>query len=421
MVDRAQPGAIDSIIRGDELRQIFGRFSDGFIVPGNDPTPAAQRRGDIDASALDAFSLTTSQSVLDVTVAPGEGFVGGWFCRDRPTTVTRPANTTVDIVVGFNDQAIFDPNTDADRDDADEVIVDLARNVDDALPTTVAHRVTTDGSGVVSSERIARVGSSIQVESVSATDISTDSLAATTLSSSSLTNQITDTQLDTINGFVFNSSVEADSIVTTDVSTNSLTATTLSSSSLTDQITDTQLNTSSGFFNFAANDVRVDTGRAIETPSAERVGLGANTVLSANDGTREFVAHNDDTAAGRGAGNNTLGETAFGFKAARTNSKFGATAFGANALEENTGQSATAGGVNAGQENDGRRTTLYGASAGQFNSGDGVIGFGFEAAKNNSQDDIMIITNRNGTRRMELDLSNGDLSIEGSLNQNAQL
>jgi len=375
MVDRAKPGAIDSIICGDELRQIFGRFCDGFIVPGNDPTPAAQRRGVIDASALDAFSLTTSQSVLDVTVAPGEGFVGGWFCRDRPTTVTLPANTTVDIVVGFNDQAIFDPNTDADRDDADEVIVDLARNVDDALPTTVAHRVTTDGSGVVSSERIARVGSSIQVESVSATDTSTDSLTATTLSSSSLTDQITDTQLDT----------------------------------------------SSGFFNFAANDVRVDTGQAIETPSAERVGLGSNTVLSADDGTREFVAQNDDTAVGRGAGNNTLGETAFGFKAARTNSKFGATAFGANALEENTGQSATAGGVNAGQENDGRRTTLYGASAGQFNSGDGVIGFGFEAAKNNSQDDIMIITNRNGTRRMELDLSNGDLSIEGSLNQNAQL
>jgi len=37
------------------------------------------------------------------------------------------------------------------------VIVDLAQNVDDTLPTTVAHRVTTDGSGVTSSERISRV------------------------------------------------------------------------------------------------------------------------------------------------------------------------------------------------------------------------------------------------------------------------
>jgi len=167
MVERAQPGAIDSIIRGDELRQIFGRFSDGFIVPGSEPTPAAQRRGDIDATVLNAFALTTaSGSSLDVTVAPGEGFVGGWFCRDRPTTVTLPANATVDSVVGVNDRAIFDPNTDADRDDADEVIVDRAQNVDDTLPTTIAHRVTTDGSGVTSNERIANVGGSIQADSV---------------------------------------------------------------------------------------------------------------------------------------------------------------------------------------------------------------------------------------------------------------
>jgi len=168
MTDRAQPGAIDSLIRGDELRQVFGRFSDGFIVPGSDPTPAAKRRGDINETALNAFSLTTSASSLDVTVAPGEGFVGGWFCRDVDSTLTIPANTTVDIVVGFNDQAIFDPNVDADRDDADEVIVALAQNTSGDLPTTVAHRVTADGSGVTSSERVARVGSSIQVESLSA-------------------------------------------------------------------------------------------------------------------------------------------------------------------------------------------------------------------------------------------------------------
>jgi len=169
MVDRAQPGAIDPLIRGDELRQVFGRFSDGFIVPGSDPTPAAKRRGDINEAALDAFTLATSSSSFDVTVAPGEGFVGGWFCRDRATTLTLPANATVDIVVGFNDQAVFDPNVDADRDDADEVIIALAQNTNDDLPTTVAHRVTTDGSGVTSSERIARVGSSVQVESLDAT------------------------------------------------------------------------------------------------------------------------------------------------------------------------------------------------------------------------------------------------------------
>jgi len=168
MTDRAQPGAIDSLIRNDELAQVFGRFSEGFIVPGNDPTPAAQRRGDIDETAFDAFSLTTSPTSLDVTVAPGEAFISGWVCRDVSTTLTLPANSTVDIVVGFDPDAIFDPQVDADRDAADETVVDLVGNVDATTPTTVAHRVTTGGGGVTSSERIARVGSSVQAESLSA-------------------------------------------------------------------------------------------------------------------------------------------------------------------------------------------------------------------------------------------------------------
>jgi len=182
MTDRAQPGAIDSLIRGDELRQVFGRFSDGFIVPGSDPTPAAKRRGDINETALDAFSLTTSSSSLDVTVTPGEGFVGGWFCRDVDSTLTLPANTTVDIVVGFNDQAIFDPNADADRDDADEVIIALAQNTGNDLPTTVAHRVSTDGSGVTANDRVASVGASVSVDALEAASVSVDALEAASVS-----------------------------------------------------------------------------------------------------------------------------------------------------------------------------------------------------------------------------------------------
>jgi len=50
-----------------------------------------------------------------------------------------------------------------------------------------------------------------------------------------------------------------------------------------------------------------------------------------------------------------------------------------------------------------------------------VIAIGYEAAINNSEDDILIITDQTGSRRMELDLSNGNLSIEGSLTENATL
>jgi len=169
MTDRAQPGAIDSIIRNDELAQIFGQFSDGWVVPGSDPTPAAQRRSDIDETALDAFTLSTSTSSLDVTAAPGEAFVDGWCVRDVSTTLTLPTNATSEIVVGWNPDAVYDPDTDADRDVADETIVALASDVNANYPTAVVHEVTTDGSGVTGASRVASVGPAIDVAALSAT------------------------------------------------------------------------------------------------------------------------------------------------------------------------------------------------------------------------------------------------------------
>jgi hypothetical protein len=158
MTDRAQPGAIDSVIRNDELGEAVSAFSEGGIVSGENPTNASIRRNDIDETVLDAFSLSTSSSSLDVTVAPGEAYVEGWFCRDTSTTITLPPNATSEIVVGYNTDAIFDPNVDADRDAADEVVVALKSNTDATIPQTVAHRVTTDGGGVTAAERVAPVG-----------------------------------------------------------------------------------------------------------------------------------------------------------------------------------------------------------------------------------------------------------------------
>jgi hypothetical protein len=168
MTDRAQPGAIKSLSRNDELAQILGQFSDGWIVPGNDPTPAAQRRSNIDETALAAFDITHSATSLTVTVGPGEAFVDGWCCRDEPTDITLDTNSTTEIAVGWNPDAVYDPNTDADRDAADATIVDIAGSVPDVHPTVVAWTVETDGSGVVSAERVASVGAEIEVKSVSA-------------------------------------------------------------------------------------------------------------------------------------------------------------------------------------------------------------------------------------------------------------
>jgi 3'-phosphoadenosine 5'-phosphosulfate sulfotransferase len=158
MTDRAQPGAISSVIRNDELAQALDSFTQGGIVSGSNPTDASVRRSDIDETALDAFSLSSSASSLNVTVGPGEAFVAGWLCRDTSTTLTLPANATTDIVIGHDIDAVFDPTTDPDRDAADEVIVDLSSNVTGDIPQIVAHRVETDGSGVTSAGRIATVG-----------------------------------------------------------------------------------------------------------------------------------------------------------------------------------------------------------------------------------------------------------------------
>jgi hypothetical protein len=165
MTDRAQPGAISSLLRNDELAQALDSFTQGGIVSGSNPTDASIRRSDIDETALDAFSLSSSASSLDVTVAPGEAFLGGWVCRDTSTTLTLPANATTDIVIAHATDAIFDPAVDPDRDAADEVIVDLAGNVAGDIPQVVSHQVETDGSGVTSASRVATVGGFSRIDS----------------------------------------------------------------------------------------------------------------------------------------------------------------------------------------------------------------------------------------------------------------
>jgi len=173
MTDRAQPGAIDSIIRNDELGEALAPFLPGSIIPGSDPSNIAQRRSGIDDGALNGFDISVSSSSLDVTVDAGEAYVAGWCCRDVSTTLTLPPDTTSEILVGWNANAIYDPEVDADRDAADEVIVDLASNVDDDLPTTVAWEVTTDGSGVTGTTRVAPVGA------LSVSELTTEAVAAT--------------------------------------------------------------------------------------------------------------------------------------------------------------------------------------------------------------------------------------------------
>jgi hypothetical protein len=211
MTDRVQPGAIDSIVRNDELSQVFNQFSAGWVVDvSNSPgtTVAARRRGDIDDTALNSFALVGT-SGRDVTIDPGEAFVGGWCVRDVTTTITVPQNTTATIVVGWDLDAQFNPSTNNNRDDADETIVALDRNTNPEYPTTELFTVQTDSSTVTETMDQRRLGPTATLERVNAETVDADTVNANSVDSDSAT--ITTGDIDTVNA----TSVDADSATVT--------------------------------------------------------------------------------------------------------------------------------------------------------------------------------------------------------------
>jgi len=128
----------------------------GFVQ--SDPSEIAQVDPDIDETALNSFQQSSSASSLDVTIDPGEAFVGGaWLCTDTSTTVSLQASTAGQTVfVGWDQTA------------TDEVVIGLAgafasgsSDTDFRVPLFT---FDTDGSGVtnVSDER--RLDYSLDVE-----------------------------------------------------------------------------------------------------------------------------------------------------------------------------------------------------------------------------------------------------------------
>lgn len=179
MTERAQPGAIDSLVMNDELGQALGQltggFDDGWIVPAAEPTRAAQRRDNIDVSGLNAFEISTSASSLDVTVDGGEAFTAGWCAIDTQTTVTLPTNSTTTIVVGWDVDAYYNSSVDSTRNDADSVLVDTASALDADTPRAVLYEVTTDGSGVTDVVDSRQIGPAVDLDSGSVSSAPEDS------------------------------------------------------------------------------------------------------------------------------------------------------------------------------------------------------------------------------------------------------
>jgi len=177
----------------------------------------------------------------------------------------------------------------------------------------------------------------------------------------------------------------------------------------------------SGTLHYGSNQDRANAG-----DSSVALGIGAR-------------ANGDDGAGG------TIGShVAVGYLAAQSNTGDRVTAAGREAAQNNTGARVTAAGREAAQSNTGDRVTAsgyqaargdgladpttmgddnigIGESAIRNNQASGVIAIGQEAGINAQTDDQLIITQRDGTRRMVMDLTTGDLSITGSLSENATL
>jgi len=162
---------------------------------------------------------------------------------------------------------------------------------------------------------------------------------------------------------------------------------------------------------------------------------------AAQNNTGNRVTASGYQAARDNTGNNV---TATGRQAARDNTGNNVTATGRQAAENNTGNNVTASGYRAARDNTGGSVTAsgraaargdgladpttmgddnigIGVSAIRNNQASGLIAIGQEAGINAQTDDQLIITDRNGNRRMTMDLTNGNLNIDGTLTENATL
>jgi hypothetical protein len=196
---------------------------------------------------------------------------------------------------------------------------------------------------------------------------------------------------------------------------------------------------------YGSNQDRINAGN-----SGTALGIGARATRDRVSALGAGCAQNNTatnlTASGFQSAQSNAGNTVTtsGVRSAQNNAGDKLTASGVKSARENTGFEVTASGVDSAQNNTGDRVTVYGVKAA---SGDGLsnpatmgddnIGIGVNAIRNNQAsglvaigqdagvnaqtDDQLIITDRNGNRRMVMDLTNGNLKIDGSLTQNATL
>lgn len=150
-MERAQPGAKGSYIRNIEYGEAASPYSNGFIQSASDPTLSSIRYDALDESLYNEFDASWSDTSLDVTIDPGEGFINGWFATDEQTTINLEADVNDQtVVVGWDVDAVYDDTVHGSRDDADSVFVHLKSSAafDPNDPYIEIWTFDTDSNGV---------------------------------------------------------------------------------------------------------------------------------------------------------------------------------------------------------------------------------------------------------------------------------
>ena len=161
-MDRAQPGARSSTNRNIEFGETTGQYTDGWIVPADEPTLSSQRYTSLDETAFNEFDAAYSADSLTVTIDPGEAFVDGWVARDVSTEIVLEPNTSNQLVtLGWDPEAIYDEARHATRDAADRLIIDHGSKLGPTVPHIPIWSFNTDNTGVTSASDHRQVGPTV--------------------------------------------------------------------------------------------------------------------------------------------------------------------------------------------------------------------------------------------------------------------
>lgn len=145
MTDLTTPAESGAAALSTASGHAFDKSSQPWIVDG---VEVADAYSVLDETQLNAFRHA-STSGLDVTIAAGEAFVGGWLCRDRTTTVTLPASATTTIYVGYDADAVL--SSGQAPADSENIIVGPAGDFGDNDPRAPLYEFVTDSTTVTSS------------------------------------------------------------------------------------------------------------------------------------------------------------------------------------------------------------------------------------------------------------------------------